>query len=110
MTTSALDEFRLRLGDVDSNRPLFNDTEAQFFIDEYPDNLLLAVADACDTLASRFASDYDFEWKGSTEADGKFSRSQASKQYAAMAIAFRTRAASATGPLYCFPAAVCLDF
>lgn len=114
-----LDRFRLELGDVNEQTPLFNDDEAQYFIDRRPGSILLAVADACDALAARFASDFDVEWQGSTDARGRYSRSQKSQMYAERARALRARAAtdgvgddgSPNGmPLGCFPAPWCLEW
>ncbi len=99
--------FRLELGDTDSDAPLFQDDEAEYFIAKHPTNLLLAVADACDSLAARFAREFDFDANG----ERSFKRSQKAKLYADMAARFRTRAGSegnsdGTGglPLGSFPA------
>lgn len=86
-----LDKFRLELGDRDGADPLFNDDEAQYFIDKRPGRVLLAVADACDALATRFGREHDFEWQGSQNARGKFSRSQMAKAYAEQAKTLRAR-------------------
>jgi hypothetical protein len=93
--TTDLDKFRLELGDNPTPGDpegtyvyLLNDDEANYFIAKHPTNLLLAVADACDALASRFARQVDF----SANEAKKFSLSQKSKQYLAMAERFRARA------------------
>lgn len=96
-TTEQRDKVRLYIGDTDATRPLFNDTEIDLVIDDRDGNALLAAADACDILATRFAREHDFEWQGSTNARGKFSRSQMSKQYADRAETLRKRAAQAVG-------------
>lgn len=84
--TTDLGKFRLELGD--QHAALFTDAEADYYIARHPTNLLLAVADACDALAARFANQVDF----SANEAKKFSLSQKSKQYLAMAERFRARA------------------
>lgn len=104
--TTDLDKFRLELGDINTDAPLLNDDEAGYFIDKHPTNLLLAVADAADALALRFAREFDFEANESK----RFQLSQKSKAYMLMAARIRTRANSegnsdGTGgvPTYAFP-------
>jgi hypothetical protein len=82
-----LDRFRLELGDIDATAPLFNDDEAQHFIDN-ASSILLAVANACDALARRFARQFDF----ATTSEKRFDLSQKSKAYRAEAEALRARA------------------
>lgn len=82
-----LDQFRLLIGDTDSTRQLFNDVEAQWFIDQRPGNVLLAAADACDSLATRFARDYDFSTDGQS-----FRRSSVAIRYETRARELRARA------------------
>lgn len=101
--TTELDKFRLLLGDTPAayglepddltfqGVALLNDAEAQFFIDGQPGSILLAVADACDALAARFAQDVD-----TTEDGQSFKDSQKAERYAAMAARFRTRAVTET--------------
>jgi hypothetical protein len=90
---TALDEFRLLLGDRDTANQLFNDVEAQWFIDQQPGNVLLAVADACDALARQYAREFDFD----ANEDKSFKRSQKSAAYAAMAKDLRQRATAGGG-------------
>lgn len=107
--TTALDEFRLELGDTPSAYgiapippatvltsdqelqfqagALFNDDEATYFIEAHPSSVLLAVAAACDALAARFAQDVDIAEDGQS-----LKNSAKSVQYAAMAVRFRQRA------------------
>lgn len=92
MALTDLQKFRVELGDDDATRELFSDDEAQYFLDQRPGSLLLAVADACDALARRFSREHDFEWQGSNTARGKFSRSQMAKAYAEQAATLRKRA------------------
>lgn len=85
MTVSALDAFRLELGDRDENAYLFNDNEAQYFIDAHPGSVLLAVADACDALARQFANKADLEVKSGDDS--------VKRKYSGMADTWATRAA-----------------
>lgn len=105
--TTTLDQFRLELGDIDASAPLFQDDEAEYFIAKHPTNVLLAVADACDALAARFAREFDFD----TTSEKSFKRSQKAKMYEEMAAKFRVRAnaegnSDGTGglPICSFPA------
>lgn len=100
-----LDAFRLELGDTDATHPLFNDDEAQYFIDQRPGNLLLAVADACESLARRFSVEFNFETDGQ-----RFDRSQKAAAYRQMAKDLRSRGGiksiqitSATAPATTIP-------
>lgn len=83
-----LDKFRLELGDIDSANALFNDDEAAYFIDARPGSVLLAVADACEALARRFAREFDFDANESKS----FKRSQKAMAYLKMAAELRMRA------------------
>jgi len=85
--STVLAKVRLEVGDTDSAAPLFTDEELQRWITARADNVLLAAADACDSLARKFARRFDF--KSDNQA---FSRSQMSKQYAALARDLRDRA------------------
>jgi hypothetical protein len=68
---------------------LFTDDEVNVFLEQRPGSVLLAVADACDALARRFARESDVAEDGQ-----EFSLSQISKAYAAQAKALRDRAAA----------------
>lgn len=109
-----LDKFRLELGDHPTPGVpegtyvyLFDDDECDYFISRHPTNILLAVADACDSLAAGFARQVDFT---ANEAK-KFNLSQKSKAYLAMAERLRIRANTEGGddgtgggvPLFSFP-------
>ncbi len=94
--TTDLDRFRLELGDhptVDVPEGeyvyLFDDDEAQHFIDSHPSSLMLALAAACDSLAARFAKEFDV-----TEDGQSFKASQPAAQYLKLAATFRKRAAT----------------
>jgi hypothetical protein len=104
---TALDKFRLELGDRNTDAQLFNDVEAQYFIDKHPTNLLLAVADACDALAAQYAREFDFDANESKS----FKRSQKAQAYLEMGRRLRVRAlvegeTDGTGgvPIFLFPA------
>lgn len=87
--TSTLDKFRLELGDIDEDAPLLNDDEAEYFIAAHPTSLLLAVAAAADSLAARFAREFDVAEDGQ-----KFDLSQKFEHYTAIAARFGARGAS----------------
>lgn len=100
--TTALDKFRLELGDTPAAygllpaqeaefqaAALLNDDECSYFLAAHPSSILLAVAAACDALAARFAQDVD------TAEDGQsFKDSQKADRYMKMAATFRKRAAT----------------
>lgn len=85
--TTPLAQVRLEIGDTDSTAALFADEEIAVKLAGRGDNVLLTAADLCDILARRFARAFDFE-----SDNQKFSRSQMSKQYAALAGELRDRA------------------
>lgn len=72
---TALDQVRLEIGDRDMSNPLFTDDEIQYYIDAHGGtNVLLSAADCCDALATRFASNIDFNTD--TLAVKKFQRAE----------------------------------
>lgn len=81
------DRLRLELGDTNVANPLFSDAELDQLLAEVDGAILLAAANACDILATRYAGDFDF----GTREDKRFSRSQKSKMYAARADRLRQR-------------------
>lgn len=85
--TTDLDKFRLEIGDTDSTAPLFNDDEAEYFLDRRAGNVLQAAADACEALARKFARQFDFSEDGQS-----FKRSQMAAAYRQMAKDLRSRA------------------
>lgn len=85
--TTPLAKVRLEIGDTDQATALFQDEEIQAKLADRGDNVLLAAADLCDILARRFARHFDFE-----SDNQRFTRSQMSKQYAALARDLRDRA------------------
>jgi hypothetical protein len=81
---------RLRLAIGDNTSPfLLTDDELDTFLAERADNINAAAADACDALAAKFATGYDFEWQGSQTARGKFTRSQMFDHFTKLAEKFR---------------------
>lgn len=60
MIDRPLDEVRLNIGDRDMDSPLFTDDEITYYLNNRNGNVLLASADACDALATRFAAGIDF--------------------------------------------------
>jgi hypothetical protein len=106
--TNPRDRLRLQIGDTNVSQPLFSDDELDTFLAERDNVVLMAAADACAILATRFAGNYDFKWK-----DGTFNRSQMAEMYAERAKELRGLAAQtdATGlPLWSFPPACWLEF
>jgi hypothetical protein len=89
-----LDEFRLLLGDRDSATPIYNDVEAQWFIDQQA-SVPLAVADALEALAREYARKADVTIDGQS-----FKLSQASKAYADRAKELRATAGAAVTTQY----------
>lgn len=85
--TTDRDMFRLELGDTETTDALFSDEECDYFLTTYGD-VLVAAAYACEALARRFASAFDFSEDGQS-----FSRSQMSKQFAQLAVTLRRRVA-----------------
>lgn len=85
--SSALDKVRLEIGDRNMDRPLFADDEIEYYLDKRNGDVLLAAADCCDSLATRFAADIDFDTD--TLAIKKLQRSEA---MAKRAEALRARA------------------
>ncbi len=84
---TALHKTRLEIGDTDSTAALFTDEELDVYLDARSDSVLLAAADACDVLATRFARAYDFSTDGQS-----FSRSKMTEMYRQRAKDLRTRA------------------
>ncbi len=85
-STSDRDRLRLEIQDTVIDRALFSDAELDDFLAQDV-QVLLAAAHACDTLATRFARDYDFIADGAS-----FKKSTISKSYADQATRLRRRA------------------
>ena len=85
-STANRDRVRLEIGDVDSNRPLFEDAELDDFLAQ-DTSVLLSAAHACDTLAVRFAREYNFSADGAS-----FQKGTISGMYAAQARRLRNLA------------------
>jgi hypothetical protein len=90
--TEPRDILRLKIGDRDATDPLFGNDELDVFLAESNGNVLYAAAEACESLARRFARDFDFKWK-----DQSFSRSQMAKAYRDQAKDLRAQAAAGGG-------------
>ena len=89
--TTALAKVRREIGDTDSTAALFTDEEIDVYLDNRSDNVLLAAADLCDALATRFARAYDFSTDGQS-----FKRGQMSEFYAKRASELRARGQGVT--------------
>lgn len=87
--TTDIAALRLELGDIATD--VLTDDQLTYFLDNYP-GVLTAAAAACDALATRFAFDFDFEWK-----DQSFDRSQVAKALERRAEALRARDDRETG-------------
>jgi hypothetical protein len=87
-----IDQVRLEIGDENLDSPLFGDAQIQYKLDGRGGNVLLAAADLCDVLATRYAGEYDF----SSAARMTFRRSQKTAAYEARAKALRNRAGGLT--------------
>lgn len=81
--TTDVAALRLELGNLASDQ--LDDDQLTYFLDTYG-GVLPAAAAALDALATRFAFDFDFEWK-----DTSFSRSQVAKALERRAEAIRAR-------------------
>ncbi len=81
--SSDLSLLRVKVGDTDDSRQLFDDAEMNVFLTE-ESSVLLAAAAACDSLATRFARDYDFTADGAS-----FKKGSVSAQYARRARVLR---------------------
>ena len=75
---SDLSRLRVKVGDVDSSRPLFDDDEMNEFLAQ-DTNISLAAALACDALSTQFARDYDFSADGASFKKGSVSSMYASR-------------------------------
>lgn len=85
--TTPLAQVRLQIGDTDQATALLQDEEIAVYLANRSDNVLLASADICDALATKFARSYDFATDGQS-----FKRSQQAAAYRAMAQDLRARA------------------
>lgn len=96
MALTDLEAFRLELGDVDVADFQFTDEEAEYFLANHSGNVLLAVADACDALARRYARLGDTTIKS---ADDSVTRkaSHIAKGYADLAKDLRARSTAPSG-------------
>ena len=92
-STAERDRVRLEIGDIDSDRALFQDAELDDFISQEGDNVLKASARACETLAVRFARDFTFSADGAS-----FQKGNITQMYMAQAKRLR-RKAQGTTPL-----------
>jgi hypothetical protein len=89
--TTARDEVRFELGDVQAANPLFNDDELDYLLGQHADNVLLTAAHACDILATRFARGFEF----SDGDDRTFKPGERVAHYRTMARDLRERASTA---------------
>ena len=71
---TALEQVRLEIGDLDPDNPLFTDDQIQYYVDKDGGNVLMAAADCCDALSTRWAAGIDFNTD--TLAIKKFQRAE----------------------------------
>lgn len=90
-----LDEFRLLSGDREATAPLFNDIEAQWFLDHQNGNVRLAVADSLEALAREYARKFDTTIDGQT-----FRLSQVAQAYLEQARQLRATAGQSLATSY----------
>jgi hypothetical protein len=90
-STADRNRLRLLIGDTDATRKLFEDEELDDILTQEGDSINGSAALACETLAIRFARDFDFTADGAT-----FRKSKVSEQFEKMARKFRSRARGST--------------
>ena len=86
-STADRDRVRLEIGDIDSDRALFQDAELDDFLAQEGEDIMGSAARACETLAVRFARDYTFSADG-----GSFQKNQVTMMYQTLAKRLRARA------------------
>ena len=64
------DRVRLEIGDIDSDRPLFQDAELDDIISQEGNSILGSAARACETLSVRFAREFTFAADGASFQKG----------------------------------------
>ena len=72
--TADRDRVRLEIGDIDSDRALFQDAELDDFLSQEGDSVLKASARSCETLAVRFARDFSFSADGANFQKGSITQ------------------------------------
>ena len=73
-STADRDRVRLEIGDVDSDRALFQDAEIDDFLSQEGNSILGSAARACETLAVRFARDLNFSADGANIQKGSITQ------------------------------------
>ena len=89
-STADRDRVRLEIGDTDADRILYQDAELDDILVQ-EGSVMGAAARACETLAVKFARDFDFTADGS-----QFKKSQVAAMYEKMAKRLRARARGTT--------------
>jgi hypothetical protein len=59
LATSEKDQVRLLIGDTDTNDQLLSDEAIAFYLSQRGDSVNLAAADACDSIAAKYARQVD---------------------------------------------------
>lgn len=73
-STADRDRVRLEIGDVDSDRALFQDAELDDFLSQEGNSILGSAARACETLAVRFAREFNFSADGANIQKGSITQ------------------------------------
>ena len=73
-STADRDRVRLEIGDVDSDRALFQDAEIDDFLSQEGNSILGSAARACETLAVRFAREFNFSADGTNIQKGNITQ------------------------------------
>lgn len=85
--TRPIDIVRLKVGDTNPADPLLEDDELETYLDNWPDNVELAAADAAEAIAAKFSRDYGFQ----TAEGQRFDRNQRVTHYMDLAKSLRSR-------------------
>lgn len=87
--TATRDKLRLTIGDTDTDNPLFQDDELDWFLSEESDDIASAALRACYAAMARFARAYDMETDGQ-----RFARSQMHKAFSELAVRLEAQGAT----------------
>lgn len=83
-----VEQVRFEIGDESATEPDFTDPQIELKLNGRGGNILLAAADLCDILATRYAREFDF----SSAARQEFKRSQKAESMERRAAKLRERA------------------
>jgi hypothetical protein len=93
----AIDKVRFLLGDTDSNNPLVMDAEISFLLAQWNNDAYIAAAQACNSLAAKFASKSDYSRSvGDLSISTQYG--QQADRYASLGAQLRAQAATNAPP------------